>query len=152
MAEPVHHRPSVQASLQQVVDLLRRHQLVQSLVHRQQMPRHELVEDLVAKQNFAELQKKLDQLHPADVAYVLEALPLRERLAVWDLVKADRDGEILLEVSDAVRETLIADMETEELVAATGQLDTDEIADLAPDLPREVMQDVFRSLSAEERE
>ena len=43
-------------------------------------------------------------------------------------------------------------METKELVAATEQLDTDEIADLAPDLPREVMQDVFRSLSAEERD
>ena len=82
----------------------------------------------------------------------LEALPLDERLAVWDLVKADRDGEILLEVSDAVRETLIAHMETKELVAATEQLDTDEIADLAPDLPREVMQDVFRSLSVEERD
>ena len=34
----------------------------------------------------------------------------------------------------------------------TGQLDTDEIADLAPDLPREVIQDVFKSLSVEERE
>src|SRR5262249_45673278 len=32
------------------------------------------------------------------------------------------------------------------------QLDTDEIADLAPDLPREVIQDVFKSLSPEERE
>jgi magnesium transporter len=116
------------------------------------MPRQELVTSLVETQNVTELQKKLDQLHPADVAYVLEALPLEERLAVWDLVKAERDGEILLEVSDAVRETLIAHMETNELVAATGQLDTDEIADLAPDLPREVMQDVFRSLSAEERD
>src|SRR5918992_56247 len=93
-----------------------------------------------------------ESLHPADVAYILEALPLEERLVVWDLVKADRDGEILLEVSDAVRETLIASMDEEELVAATEQLDTDEIADLAPDLPREVIQDVFRSLSVEERE
>ena len=50
------------------------------------------------------------------------------------------------------RETLIASMDEDELVAATGQLDTDEIADLAPDLPREVIQDVFRSLSVEERE
>ena len=40
------------------------------------MPRHELVESLVHKQNIAELQNKLEQLHPADVAYVLEALPL----------------------------------------------------------------------------
>jgi len=142
----------VQDSLKQVVELLRKHRLVKSLVERQDMPRHDLVESLVDKQNVTELQKKLDQLHPADVAYVLEALPLEERLAVWDLVKADRDGEILLEVSDAVRETLIAHMETKELVAATEQLDTDEIADLAPDLPREVMQDVFRSLSLEERD
>lgn len=152
MAEPDQNHPTVQDSLQQVVELLRRHQLVKGLVERQAMPRHELVESLVQKQNLAELQNKLDRLHPADVAYVLEALPLAERLAVWDLVKAERDGEILLEVSDAVRETLIAHMETKELVAATEQLDTDEIADLAPDLPREVMQDVFRSLSVEERD
>ncbi len=142
----------MQDSLQQVVGLLRKHQLVKSLGSRQEMPHHQLVESLLDKKNLAELQQKLDHLHPADIAYVLEALPLAERLAVWDLVKADRDGDILLEVSDAVRETLIAHMETNELVAATGQLDTDEIADLAPDLPREVMQDVFRSLSAGERE
>ncbi len=91
-------------------------------------------------------------MHPADIAYILEALPLDERLFVWDLVKAERDGEILLEVSDAVRESLIEAMEPTELVAAAEQLDTDEIADLAPDLPREVMQDVFLSLDVEERE
>ncbi len=71
---------------------------------------------------------------------------------VWDLVKADRDGEILLEVSEPVRETLIAHMEPAELRAAAGTLDTDELADLAPDLPEEVMDDVFRALPVEERE
>jgi magnesium transporter len=116
------------------------------------MPRHELVESLVHKQNLAELQKKLDKLHPADVAYILEALPLEERLMVWDLVKAERDGEILLEVSDAVRETLIADMDSQELVAAAEQLDTDQIADLVQDLPQDVVAGVFQSLSVEERE
>jgi len=94
----------------------------------------------------------LDPLHPADIADILESLPLKQRLIVWDLVKAERDGDILLEVSDAVRETLIAHMDDDELVAAAEQLDTDEIADLAPDLPREVIQDVFRSLSTEEQE
>ena len=98
-----------------------------------------------------ELRARLDTLHSADVAFVLEALPLEERLIVWDLVKAERDGEILLEVSDAVRETLIESMDDEELVAATEQLDTDEIADLAPDLPDGVLEDVFQSLPEEER-
>jgi magnesium transporter len=152
MAEHEEIRPSVQESLEQVIELLHRHELVENLVHRQDGPRQQLVESLVHKMHLVELQKLLDGLHPADVAYILEALPLERRLVVWDLVKADREGEILLEVSDAVRETLIAHMDEKELVAATERLDTDEIADLAPDLPREVIQDVFQSLSAEERE
>ena len=150
--EDLRQSEDVQQELREVQELLARHRVVEGLVHRQQMPRLELVENLVHKQHIAELRHKLDELHPADIAYILEALPLDERLFVWDLVKADRDGEILLEVSDAVRETLIEAMDSQELVAATGQLDTDEIADLAPDLPSEVMQDVFRALSVEERE
>jgi magnesium transporter len=152
MADTRDVHTSVQESLEQVTALLHKHELVEGLVQRQEGPRQELVENLVHKLHLVELQKLLDGLHPADVAYVLEALPPEQRLIVWDLVKAERDGEILLEVSEAVRETLIAHMDQKELVAATGQLDTDEIADLAPDLPTEVMQDVFKSLSAEERE
>ena len=138
--------------LKEVQQLLSRHRLVEDLVHRQDMPRHDLVENLVHKQHLSELQHKLGSLHSADIAYLLEALPREDRLLVWDLVKADRDGEILLEVSDAVRETLIETMEPAELVAAAEQLDADELADLAPDLPSEVIDDVFSSLSSEERE
>ncbi|MBA3902413.1 MAG: magnesium transporter [Rhodocyclaceae bacterium] len=150
--EEIRHSEDVQQNLREVQVLLARHRIVEGLVHRQEMPRHELVENLVHKQHIAELRNKLDELHPADVAYILEALPLDERLFVWDLVKTERDGDILLEVSDAVRETLIEAMDSHELVAAAEQLDTDEIADLAPDLPNEVMRDVFRALSVEERE
>ena len=103
-------------------------------------------------QNLEHIRALLEPLHPADVAYILEALPLKQRLVVWDLVKTEREGEILLEASDAVRETLIESMDDQELVAATGKLDTDEIADLAPDLPREVIEDVFKLLPPEERE
>ncbi len=144
-------KESLQETLEQIIHLLDRQALVEDLVHHQEMPRHDLVESLVHKQHLAELQKKLDVLHPADVAYILEALPLERRLIVWDLVKAERDGEILLEVSDAVRQTLIAEMEPEELLAAAEQLDTDEIADLAPDLPKDVLQDVLDSLDSQNR-
>ena len=145
-------KESLGESLQQVIALLDKHKLVEGLVHKQDMPKHDLVERLVHKQNDSELQKKLDTLHPADVAYILEALPLNERLKVWELVKADRDGEILLEVSDSVRQSLIADMDSEELLAAAEQLDTDELADLAPDLPKDVLQDLMGSLDAQNRE
>ena len=100
----------------------------------------------------AELRARLERLHPADVAFILESLPLEERIAVWDLVKADRDGEILVEVSEAVRESLIASMNRRELVAAAETLEVDELADIAQDLPPAVIEEVVQSLPAEERE
>ena len=142
---------SLDEQLRQVQALLAKQKLVEELVHRQEGPRQDLVESLVHKQNLAELQKKLDELHPADVAHILEALPLDERLLVWDLVKAERDGEILVEVSDSVRESLIASMDNAELLAAAETLDTDEIADLAPDLPQDVIQELLTSLDAQKR-
>jgi magnesium transporter len=153
-------RERVQDALAEVSALLRKHRLVEGLVNEQlehtpsggSAGRGEIVESLVTKQNRDQLTRKLDRLHPADIAYILEALPLDERLYIWDLVRASRDGEILLEVSDAVRESLISSMDTEELVAATETLDAEEIADLAPDLPQEVMDDVFSGLPLEERE
>jgi len=151
MADNQESKDSLSENLQQVISLLDKHRLVENLLHSQEMPNHELVESLVHKQNLQELQKKLDVLHPADVAYILEALPLEQRLDVWELVKAERDGEILLEVSDAVRQTLIADMDSDELLAAAEQLDTDELADLAPDLPKDVFQDLLDSLDAQNR-
>lgn len=149
--ENLDFKESLSENLAQVIALLHKHKLVEELVQRQEMPKHDLVEALVHRQNLAELQIKLDELHPADVAHILEALPLTDRLNVWDLVKAERDGEILLEVSDAVRQTLIADMDSEELLAAAEQLDTDELADLAPDLPKDVLQDVLQSLDVQNR-
>ena len=150
----------MQDALAEITALLRKHRLVEGLVHEQlehapvaeDGERGEVVESLVTKQNKAQLQRRLDRLHPADIAFILEALPLDERLYIWDLVKAERDGEILLEVSEPVRESLISSMDTEELVAATETLDAEEIAELAPDLPQEVMDDVFSSLPVEERE
>lgn len=150
-----HYTENVQDHLQVVQHLLEKHALVEAVAHQQEIPiddRHELVDHLLHKRHLAELREKLGSLHPADVAYILEALPIDQRLMVWDLVKAERDGEILIEVSDAVRESLIATMSREELLGAAEQLDTDEIADLAPDLPHAVMRDVFKSLSIEERE
>ena len=138
--------------LQDVNDLLGKNKIVEDLVDKQEMPKQKLIKNLVQKQNLSALGKLLNSLHSADVAFILESLPLDDRLIVWDLVRADRDGEILLEVSDSVRQTLIADMDSTELLAAAEQLDTDEIADIAADLPEDVLQDLLQSLDSNNRE
>jgi len=149
-------RERVEDALADITALLRKHRLVEGLVREQGTDASAapgaLTDNAVTRQSKAALVRKLDRLHAADVAHLLEALPLDERLYVWDLVRAARDGEILLEVSDAVRESLISSMDTDELVAATESLEADEIAELAPDLPQEVMDDVLDSLPVGERE
>ena len=142
---------NLESSLEQIQTLLAKMRLVEGLVHRQGGPRQDLVENLVHKQNLAELQRKLEALHPADIAYILEALPLTERRLVWDLVDAEHNGEILLEVSDSVRESLIQAMDKAELLAAAESLDTDEIADIAADLPRDVIEELLTTLDAQKR-
>ncbi|MGA4642448.1 MAG: magnesium transporter [Pseudomonas stutzeri] len=143
---------TLQDRLAQVVELLQRHRLGEDGEYRQDILQVEPAENYDQGQILAELQRKLDELHPADVAHILEALPLEERLTVWQLVKAERDGDILLEVSDAVRETLIADMDDHELLAAAKEMDADELADLAPELPRDVVHELMESLDAQQRE
>jgi magnesium transporter len=143
-----------QQALARVQSVMEKQRRVESLVHREQTPAEEkkpLVEQLVHRQHLAELKSIVDRLHPADIAYVLEALPPEERLVVWDSVKAEIDGAVLLEVSEAVRESLIAAMDPPELLAAAATLGADELADLAPLLPPEIVEQVSRGLTTKER-
>ncbi|WP_165008622.1 magnesium transporter [Neisseria yangbaofengii] len=109
------------------------------------------IEDEALRVKFTELTVLLSELHPADVADVLESLPQRERNIVWLLVAPEDDGEILLEVSDSVRETLIESMDKDELLAAIDDLDADELAELADDLPHQVVYEALQTRDEEER-
>ncbi|QEL56296.1 magnesium transporter [Chromobacterium paludis] len=144
----------------QTADRLQYHlQLVQRLIERQRKLEAPLRPDdgepsslaPLPQDNLAELRLRLAQLHPADVAHVLEALPLEDRLLAWDLTEPSRDGAVLLEVSDAVRESLIEVMDHDELIAALVALDADDVAELAPELPRQVVYEVMGRLDEEER-
>jgi magnesium transporter len=138
--------------IRDIREIMTRNRLVEGLVVRSDEPNHALVERIVHKQNLTRLAQKLEKLHPADIAMILEALPHEDRLAIWELVRSDHDGDVLLEVSDSVRASLLATMDREELLNAANSLEADELADLAPDLPEYVMQDVFTALPLEERE
>lgn len=139
-------------AIEEIIQLLGRLEVEESLVHRQSMKRHDLVELLLRKQHQVKLEQKLEQFHPADIADILESLPLNQRKLLWNLMDSTIRGQVLLEVSDAVRMTLISEMPSELLADSTEQLDSDEIADLAPDLPKKVMQKILRSLNDQKRQ
>ena len=145
-------KESLSIVIEQINNLLEKHKIVETLVEKQDAPKQKIIKNLVNKQNINKLERLLANLHPADIADILESLPIEGRLIVWDLVKVENDGDILVEVSDVVRQTLIADMDSTELLAAAEYLDTDEIADIAQDLPEDVLQNLLESLDVQNRE
>ncbi len=146
-------REEAQQALQRLQHILKRQEVVSSLTTRQleDDDRSNLLEGLMHRQHEAEIQALINSLHAADIAFILESLPEVQRQIVWQLVDSEHDADVLLEVEDWARESLIKSMEAAELIAAAGNMDADEIADLVPDLPPEVIAAVQRGLTEEER-
>ena len=93
----------------------------------------------------------LVNLHGSEIADLLESVPHGPREILWELVDPVDHGETLLHVNDEVRAGLIDEMETRDLVAATGGLDADDLADLLDDLPRTVIHEVLRAMDKQDR-
>ena len=94
----------------------------------------------------------LAMLHPADIGKLLEGLPPEQRHPVWALVGDEVSGEVLLEVPEAVRQDLIREMDSAELVIAARALDIDDIADLIPDLADEAIAEILFTLDKQDRQ
>lgn len=99
-----------------------------------------------------QLQRLVRALRPAEAARLLESLPPAKRRIVFDLVDDADQGEVLVELADEVRAGLVEGMDTGELVAATEDMDLDDLADFVADLPEAVTAQVLRSLSQRDRE
>ena len=153
-------KKTMSENTEQETTLRERPSVDMELIHRlvyELMPAAEAImagnepQDSAQRLALADLRLLLEELHPADVADVLESLPQDERMLVWHLATPEEDGEVLLEVSDAVRESLIEAMDHAEMLAAVDDLDADELAELADDLPQEVIDKALSSRDAEER-
>lgn len=97
-------------------------------------------------------QRMVSAMHPAEIALLLESVPSRQREVVWSMVDPDLEGDVLVELNESVRQELIEEMETEELVAAAEGLELDDLADLVGDLPETVTMQVLRSMDQRDRE
>jgi magnesium transporter len=104
-----------------------------------------LVEILAAleSEDSLKVQDILADIHPADIAGVLEGIPPEQRHSVWRQVDPETMGEVLVEVPEAVRSDLLEDMDHSALVTAVQGLETDDIADLLPELSAEVTAEIL---------
>jgi magnesium transporter len=142
---------ALDATLRAVIALLDKQALVHQLVARTDTRKHALVQSLVERQHAAELEKKLNGLHPADAAFVLESLQQHQRVTAWQLIRRERRGAVLLELADAVRATLVTLLDERELTALGRTMESEDFAELVHDLPPDRVEAVLAQLDSEER-
>ena len=112
----------------------------------------QVVQDAEQRDQTSELTALVNGLPAADVADALESLPPDERHALWALVEEEKRGQILVEASETVWDSLISGMSDKELLHALRTLDIDDQIYLGQYLPRNLMGRLLTNMAPEERD
>ncbi|MDL4912656.1 MAG: magnesium transporter [Enterobacterales bacterium endosymbiont of Blomia tropicalis] len=97
------------------------------------------------------LEQDITQLHAADLADILEALPEEERQALWRLVPNERRGHVLVEAAETVWASLTEEMSDRDILRAIEPLDIDDQVWLARYLPRDLTGRLLTTLEPSQR-
>jgi magnesium transporter len=107
---------------------------------------------LLAQEDVEAIRDLIEPLHPADISGLLASLPPDARQSVFSQIPLFLTGEVLLELPESIRADLMSEMDHKSIVAAAQSLDTDDIADLLPELPDEVIAQILFSLDKQDRQ
>ncbi|MDB9933485.1 magnesium transporter [Candidatus Thioglobus sp.] len=102
--------------------------------------------------NHDEAKYQIKELHPGEIARLLEAIQPKDRAVIWPGIEISIQGEVLKEVNEDVQSQLIGEMSVDDLVKATEKLDTDDLADIVPNLPESAVHSLLLTLDFKHRE
>ena len=92
-----------------------------------------------------------EDMHPADIADLLEQIGLYDRRRLILLYDRDFDGDVLSELDDTLREEVISYLKPEVLAEAVRYLDSDDVVDLLEDLEEEQQTQILEALDDSDR-
>ena len=110
----------------------------------------QLLHDL-EKEKSVGIRSKLSSLSPFEIARLLEAMEPRNREILWRMIGKEDEGEVLKELVEDVRQNLIDQMDTNQIIAATQDLELDDLADILNDLPDQITDEVIRALDRQDQ-
>ena len=111
----------------------------------------ESVQRALESRSLEDIRSLFGEMHPAEIALVLESLPPAERDIVWPAIDPGIHAEVFAEAEDAVRAVRLAVLDPEALASIAQDVDPDDAADLLQDLPENIMEEVLTALDAQER-
>ena len=93
----------------------------------------------------------VEPLHPADIADLLELTPEDRRAGLVHALGSLVGAEVLSELNDYVRDTVVEALELEQLAELAGELDTDDAVAIIEDLDAADQQTVLDAMEPEDR-
>jgi CBS domain-containing protein len=97
-----------------------------------------------------ELGRFLADLHPADVAEILEYEDEDIKRRVFGLLEAEQAAEVLLELSDVAREQILEPIDVDRLSEMVSEMDSDDAADIVAELKAEDAAAVLEAIEPED--
>jgi magnesium transporter len=110
----------------------------------------EEVREKITEKNSAYIDQRVIHLHPADIAEIIDELELEEAQFIFTHLDNERQGEVLLELEDDVRETFVAALNPQQIAFQLENLDSDDAADILGELPYERQMEVIAAMDEEE--
>jgi magnesium transporter len=109
------------------------------------------VSEALDQGRFVFVRRQLQDMEPEDIAQLLEASPRKSRDVLWQLTDPEDYGDILDELSEDVKDDVVAKMAPETLAEATEGMDTDDIAYVLRSLPDDVSRGVLAQMDTADR-
>lgn len=110
------------------------------------------IDDAIESGALFQVRRALNALHPAEIADMLEAAPHGQRELIWELVEQENEGEVLIELNEDMRHSLVEEMDAGEILNAIKDLDYDDMADFLQSLPDEIIQQTLDGMDRQDRE
>jgi len=135
-----------------ILELLNKQEIVQTIFHRQQHTAEKnLLEAMLHKQQAAELEEQVNKLHNADIAHLLEIIPINKRFQLWQVIAADRVTEVFLDANENIQETLLSNLPEGEILKIIQFMDADDLAFITDIIPKHLMEQRLLELSQDDQ-
>ncbi len=111
------------------------------------------IQDAIESGSLKQVARTINKgLTPSDLAHLLESSPPRQRKIIWQLIEADYRGEVLQYLNEDVQAYFLSQLNAQEVIDATEDLDTDDLADILQNLPETITSEVLDSMDTQDRE
>lgn len=95
---------------------------------------------------------QMNEIHPADLADILESIPIQNIKTVLETIDAETTGETLYELEPEMRNVVINQMDSEHAADILEEMEPDEAADVLADLPEQKSQELLELMDEENAE